>query len=259
MTSDVDRLPPKDPVLAAVDLRAGAEARTLLQQVLDQCRRSRAVVVFDLDSTLLDNKPRQARIMADYGREHGVTALAGSLREHWTGGWDFRVAMRNAGLPAADIEVHAEPYRALWRERFFSSEYCRLDEPTPGALEFAKAVREAGGRVLYVTGRHEGMREGTVACFARVGLPLPDGDAVQLWMKPTQDEDDDHFKARVHAELPKAGEVVAVFDNEPTHVNDYRRSLPHALVIHLATDHSLREVFVERGIPSIGDFTAWEG
>ena len=97
-----------------------------------------------------------------------------------------------------------------------------------------------------------------MACFARLGLPLPDGDAVQLWMKPTQDEDDDHFKARVHAELPRAGDVVAVFDNEPTHVNDYRRSLPHAVVIHLATDHSLREVFVDRAIPSIADFVGWE-
>ena len=258
MTADANASAPKDPVLAAVDLRLGPQARALLQEVLDRCRRPGAVVVFDLDSTLLDNKPRQARIMADYGQEHGVPALAGSRREHWTGGWDFREAMRNAGLPEAEIEAHVEPYRALWRERFFTSQYCPLDEPTPGAVVFVDAVRATGARVLYVTGRHEGMRAGTLACFARVGLPRPDGDAVQLWMKPSVEEEDDHFKARVHAELPRAGEVVAVFDNEPTHVNDYRRSLPKALVIHLATDHSLREVFVAAGIPSISDFTGWE-
>lgn len=258
MTPDANSSAPKDPVLAAVDLHQGAQARALLQEVLERCRRPGAVAVFDLDSTLLDNKPRQARIMAEYGQEHGVPALAGSRREHWTGGWDFREAMRNAGLPAAAIEAHVEPYRAVWRERFFTSEYCHLDEPTPGAVAFVGAVRRTGARVLYVTGRHEGMRAGTEACFARVGLPLPDGDAVQLWMKPSVEEDDDHFKVRVHGQLRSAGEVVAVFDNEPTHVNDYRRSLPDAQVIHLATDHSLREVFVERGIPSIADFTAWE-
>jgi hypothetical protein len=249
--------PPHDPVLAAVDLRQGPAARALLQEVLDRCRTPRAVVVFDLDSTLLDNKPRQACIMAEYGREHGVPALAGSRREHWTAGWDFRHAMRNTGLPEAAIEAHAEPYRVLWRDRFFTSEYCRLDEPLAGAVEFVRAVREVGGRVLYVTGRHEGMRTGTEECFARVGLPQSDGDAVQLWMKPTLEEDDDGFKARVHAELPRAGEVVAVFDNEPTHVNDYRESLPHARVVHLATDHSLRNVLVAREIPSIADFSAW--
>jgi hypothetical protein len=255
--NDANRPAPKDPVLAAVDLRSGAAARALLQEVIDRCHRPRAVVVFDLDSTLLDNKPRQARIMAEYGREHGAPALAGSRREHWTGGWDFRVAMRNAGLPEAEIEAHAEPYRELWRERFFTSEHCRVDEPTAGAVAFVKAVRDAGGRVLYLTGRHEGMRAGTEDCFARVGLPRPDGDAVQLWMKPSLEEDDDGFKARVHVELPRAGVVQAVFDNEPTHVNEYRRGLPDALVIHLATDHSLREVFVLPGIPSIADFTAW--
>jgi beta-phosphoglucomutase-like phosphatase (HAD superfamily) len=257
MNADAYDPPPHDPVLAAVDLRREAEARALLQDVLDRCRRPRAVVVFDLDSTLLDNKPRQAQIMAEYGQAHGVPALAGSRREHWTGGWDFRHAMRNAGLPAAEVDAHVEPYRALWRDRFFTSAYCRLDEAVAGAVAFVRAVREAGGRVLYVTGRHEGMRTGTEECFARVGLPLPDGDAVQLWMKPSAEEDDDHFKTRVHGQLPRAGEVVAVFDNEPTHVNDYRKSLPDALVIHLATDHSLREVFVTAGIPSIADFSAW--
>lgn len=257
MTADAYPTPPLDPVLAAVDLRKGAHACALLQEVLDRCRRPHAVVVFDLDSTLLDNKPRQARIMAEYGREHGVPALEGSRREHWTGGWDFRHAMRNAGVPESDIDAHVEPYRALWRDRFFTSEYCRLDEAIAGAVAFVHAVRQAGGRVLYVTGRHEGMRAGTEECFTRLDLPLPDGDAVQLWMKPSLEEDDDHFKARVHAELPRAGEVVAVFDNEPTHVNDYRKSLPDALVIHLATDHSLREVFVAPGIPSIADFSTW--
>jgi hypothetical protein len=249
---------PADPVLAAVDLRQGPAARALLGSVVARCRRPDAVAVFDLDSTLLDNKPRQARIMAEYGREHGVPALAHSRREHWTGGWDFRHAMRNAGLPEAEIEAHVEPYRALWRDRFFTSEHCRVDEATPGAVAFVRAVRAAGARVLYVTGRHEGMREGTLACFARVGLPMPDGDGVQLWMKPSLDEDDDAFKARVHDRLADAGDVVAVFDNEPTHVNDYRRGLPGALVVHLATDHSLREVFVAPEIPSIADFTAWE-
>jgi hypothetical protein len=257
MTVVADPAAPHDPVLAAVDLRQGAQARRLLQDVLDRCRHPRAVVVFDLDSTLLDNKPRQARIMAEYGREHGVPSLAGCRREHWTAGWDFRHAMRNTGLPQAEIEAHAEPYRECWRERFFTSEYCRLDEPLRGAVAFVQAVRQAGGRVLYVTGRHEGMREGTLDCFARVGLLVPDGDAVQLWMKPSMDEEDDDFKARVHADLPRAGDVQAVFDNEPTHVNDYQRSLPHARVIHLATDHSLRDVYVEPGIPSIADFSAW--
>lgn len=245
-----------DPVLAAVDLREGDDARVLLQQVLDRARQPGSVVVFDLDSTLLDNKTRQAKIMAEYGQRHGLDTLAASRAEHWQG-WDYRIAMRSAGLPEDQLEIHAEPYRELWRELFFTSEYCRVDEAIPGAVAFVAAVREAGARVLYVTGRHEGMRAGSVECFGRHGFPVPDGDRVQLWMKPTLEEHDDDYKARVHADLLKVGTVVAAFDNEPIHVNDYRRSFPQALVVHLATDHSMRDTLVEPGIPSIADFRAW--
>lgn len=245
-----------DPVLAAVDLRTGADARALLQQVLDRCGAPHAVAVFDLDSTLLDNKTRQARIMAEYGERHGVAALARSRAEHWEG-WDYRVAMRNAGLPPDQVEAHVEPYRALWRELFFTSEYCRLDTPVRGSVAYMQAVRETGARICYVTGRHEAMRAGSEDCFAQHGLPGPDGDRVQLWMKPTLEEHDDDYKARVHADLPGLGTVVAVFDNEPMHVNDYRRSFPEALVVHLATDHSMRDTLVDPGIPSIADFGSW--
>lgn len=247
---------PLDPVLTAIDLRHGPSATALLHEVIERCRRPDAVAVFDLDSTLLDNKPRQARILAEYGREHGVPSLAGSLPEHWTG-WDFRVAMRNAGLPEAELEAHVEPYRTCWRDRFFTSEYCRVDEEVTGAAAFVRAARAAGARVIYLTGRHEGMRPGTVECLDRLSFPPPDADGVQLWMKPSLEEDDDAFKARVHGRLPRMGRVEAVFDNEPTHVNDYRRSFPEALVVHLATDHSLREVLVDAGIPSIADFGAY--
>lgn len=247
-----------DPVLAAIDLRQGADATALLHETIERSRRPGAIVVFDLDSTLLDNKPRQARILAEYGREHGVSSLADSRPEHWTG-WDFREAMRAAGLPEAEVEAHVEPYRVCWRERFFTSEYCRVDEPVAGAVPFVGAVRDAGATVIYLTGRHEGMRDGTVECLARLAFPTPglESDAVRLWMKPSLDEEDDDFKARIHVDLPRAGRVEAVFDNEPTHVNDYRRSFPSALVIHLATDHSMRSVLVDRGIPSIADFGAY--
>lgn len=246
-----------DPVLAAVDLRRGADANALLHQVIEHGQRqgAGAVAVFDLDSTLLDNKPRQAKIMAEYGTRNNVPTLAACQPEHWEG-WDFVLAMTNAGLPAAETEPHVEPYRELWRSLFFTSEYCRFDEAVPGAVAYVAALRAAGLHICYVTGRHEGMRAGSVDNFARLGFPIPDGDAVQLWMKPTLEEHDDDYKARVHAELPtKAGPIVAAFDNEPTHVNDYRRSFPSAVVVHLATDHSMREFLVDSAIPSVADFT----
>ncbi|MFO0581461.1 MAG: hypothetical protein U0229_04235 [Anaeromyxobacter sp.] len=237
--------------------RPGDQA-VLLSAVLSRVRGTPgAVVVFDLDSTLLDNRPRQARIVRDYASLAGVPALLDARPEHWQG-WDLAVALSNAGLGPAGLEAHLGPARAFWRERFFTSAYCRLDAPIPGAPAFVAALARARAHVAYVTGRHRGMREGTVDCLARHGFPLP-GDRVELLMKPDPELGDDAWKDAACAEVERLGEVVAAFDNEPAHVNLYARAFPDALAVHLDTDHSGRPVKVLASVPSIRDFTLAEG
>src|SRR5690606_38781143 len=97
-----------------------ASSADLLSRVLEAARVPGALVVFDLDSTLLDNRPRQARILREYGVDHEVPLLADSRAEHWDG-WDPRVAMRATGLAEASVESHHAPFRAYWHERFFTS------------------------------------------------------------------------------------------------------------------------------------------
>ena len=48
--------------------------------------------------------------------------------------------------------------------------------------------------------------------------------------------------------------MIAAFDNEPTHVNDYRRRFPGAVIVHLATDHSGRPVELDPAVISIPHF-----
>src|SRR5947199_8698503 len=107
--------------------------RPLDPQVLDRtlaaARRlgDRGVVVFDLDAPLLDNRPRQARILREFGAAHGLPSLLDARPEHWEG-WDIRRAMANAGLTPDEVARWAEPAKTFWRECFFTSEYCRDDE-----------------------------------------------------------------------------------------------------------------------------------
>jgi hypothetical protein len=247
MPYPLGRFPVLEPPLAA----------ELLARVLDRAAAEGAagIVAFDLDSTLLDNRPRQADILREYGQLHGVAALAQHHADHWQG-WDARIAMANCGMPTDEIEAHIGPFRAYWKDRFFTSEYCVLDRPVAGAPAYVAAVLERGARVFYVTGRHEPMRRGTVACFEQTGFPVPDGDLVELLMKPELDEHDDTYKVRSHAMLRDRGLLLAAFDNEPAHINGYRESFPDAIHVHLATDHSPRDIPILPGIPSIVDFTA---
>ena len=46
--------------------------------------------------------------------------------------------------------------------------------PIPGAPEYLRRVTAANGRILYVTGRHAGMADGTLESFRAARFPLPD-------------------------------------------------------------------------------------
>jgi hypothetical protein len=233
------------------------ETEPLLERLLAGARTAgkTGLMVFDLDSTLLDNRPRQARIMRELGEQRGIPALQHCAPEHWEG-WDMRVAMRNAGVSADQIEPLYDDAREFWKHRFFTSEYCVDDVPVQGAVDFVAQVLGSGVVLAYVTGRHEAMREGTVGCFRRHGFPVPPGsdDRVHLLMKPELSLHDDVYKLDVQARLRTIGQLLAVFDNEPTHANGYRSAFPEATVVHLATDHSGRPVALLDGIVSIPHF-----
>lgn len=236
--------------------RIAADWHQTLEAVMRHAQRPGApVVVFDLDSTVFDNRPRQARIIREYGATVGLPALTKCHALHLTdGGWDLAAPFRAFDL-SAEYEAHALALKRFWATRFFSSEYCIDDIEVVGAPRYLSLLARTGARIVYVTGRHEAMREGSVRCFAKCGLPCPTTDgAVTLLMKAALSDEDDSYKRGAHTRLRAMGEVIAAFDNEPTHVNDYATAFPEALAVHLATDHSGRPVQLEARVISIPHF-----
>ena len=211
----------------------------VLRAALAAIHPDRPIAAFDLDSTILVNRVRQARIVREFGRLRGDARLC--------------------GLSQSEIEAVVPHVRDFWRDRFFTSEYCKDDTPAPGARDYLRAVVAAGGEILYITGRHQQMGPGTLESFRRAGFPLPGGDRVQLWLKPALADDDDRWKEICHARLQQLRGLACAFDNEPTHVNAYKRSFPDAVVVHLDTDHSRRPVEVHPDVPSIHDFVMEPG
>ena len=230
-----------------------------LGKILEQAKQlgSAAVLAFDLDSTLFDNLPRQALIVREYAEAHGLPGLEKCASEHFTSGWDLKSAMLSCGVSSAEADAHYPDLKRFWLARFFTGEYAVHDVVIRGAAAFVQAVAATGAQLCYVTGRPEEMREGTVESLRRGGLPLPGeraGERVRLLMKPVAMHDDDAFKRAAHTELATFGTLIAAFDNEPTHANDYRRTFPEATVVHLMTDHSNRPVALLEGIISAPHF-----
>jgi len=245
-----------------IDVPSGARAvpgnqTRILREALQAIRPERPAAAFDLDSTILSNKPRQARIVREFGRARGIAALSKCGPEAVVS-WDLRDTMRLCGLSADEAERLDADVRRFWFERFFTSEYCKEDEPIPGAADYLQRVLRAGGQILYITGRHTGMEAGTLEAFRRARFPMPDRDQVQLWLKPSLEDDDDRWKEVCHARLLGMSGVASAFDNEPMHVNAYKRAFPDAVVVHLDTDHSGRPVEVRPDVPSILDFRMTE-
>lgn len=239
-----------DPQTGAVPLTA-ASTTQLLDELLASA--GHGTFAFDLDSTLLNNRPRNAVIMSDFGVQQNEPLLASATAEHFTE-WSARKAMLKTGLPITTVKRLLDPYLVYWSERFFSSEYCQHDTGIPGASEFVTSVRDHGGTICYLTGRDEGMRAGTQSSLEKLGFPIPGSDGVRLLMKPDKDHSDDLFKAETLQKLAATGPVCAAFDNEPTHINSYRTAFPNAVCVHLLTDHSMRDVKLLANIVSISNF-----
>lgn len=226
-----------------------------LRAVLAEAKKvgAKGVLAFDLDSTVFDNRPRQSRIVREFGLARGFAALQRCDVSHWVSGWDLKAAMIACGLTPKEAEEIYKDAKAFWSDRFFTSEYCVDDVEVPGAGEFLGACVKTGVQLAYVTGRHEEMRAGTVACLKKCAMPLPGGN-VHLVMKPTLKESDDTWKRVAHQRIEGMGQLIAAFDNEPTHANDYASRFPSAVVVHLATDHSGRAVELLERVVSVPDF-----
>jgi hypothetical protein len=235
--------------------RIAVDWHRALEQVLARAAAlgPRGLVVFDLDSTVFDNRPRQARIVREFGQARGVARLAACQPFHFESGWDLAGACVACGLPRGEVDGLYRELKQFWAARFFTSDYCRDDIEVVGAPRYLHDVVKTRARVLYVTGRHEGMREGTVASMVKCRMVLP-GEGAELLMKPTEHSDDDEYKRTAHQRLTELGTVVAAFDNEPTHVNDYADRFQDAVAVHLATDHSGRPVPLRPTVVSVPHF-----
>jgi len=231
--------------------RAEGEAH-VLQAILDRLAELPGTVVFDLDSTLLDNRPRQAQILRDFGSLRGEPSFAALRPEHFED-WDLRRALGNAGVAAERVDALYDDLRAFWVRWFFSNAYCDRDVPIRGAPEFVNEIRRVGGQLVYLSGRPEGLLPGTVRSLRAHGFPPP-GEGVTILLKPEPTLFDDEWKSRACATVAALGSVTAAFDNEPTHINVYRAAWPEAVCVHLQTDHSGRPVELLPDIHAIPDF-----
>lgn len=230
---------------------ASPDQDAVLDRMIAQCEAAGegAVAVFDLDGCLFDNRPRILQIWRELASRTGQLALYQVEPEHFED-WTHARTFANAGMTAAEIEAALPVAEPAFFRHFFEGEYCVHDHPMPGARRVVWAAYTAGLEVVYLTGRHEEMREGSAQSIVRCGFPLGRPRS-RLVMKPDMETDDLSFKGEALREIATLGRPVLLVDNEPGNVNIFQESFPEALVVWVETDHSPRPISPLPRIPGI--------
>lgn len=111
------------------------------------CSAVTLCVGFDLDMTLIDPRPGMVRVIDALSAEHGLSLDAGGFAEAL--GPPLGVALRAAGAPEELIPELVPRFRALYPEHVIPRTVA-----LPGAAAALKAVADAGGRTVVVTGKY---------------------------------------------------------------------------------------------------------
>lgn len=235
----------------------GPAQKRLLDELLAEteaaARTGEALVVFDLDDTLFLTANRHLRILNEYAGliERKAPDAAQLLRaiQHEK----LRYAITDTAKEAGLADELVKDLKDFWFARFFKNPYLLEDAAIAGGPAFVEEVLGRGGRAVYMTGRDEGMREGTEASFKKRGYPL-DGKRASLFLKPRFDTPDVQFKAECVEKLKVMGLVTGTFENEPAHVNLFAAGFPSARHFLVETKHSGKPVAPHEKTIRIRDF-----
>lgn len=218
------------------------QSSDLLEKILQdiQSHGRKALVVFDLDSTLFDVSPRTQKILSDFTEDpqnrrlfpQSVEAMK-TLKVR-SQDWGVKQALIRHGLHTHPVDFH-QAVRQYWIDRFFSGDYLKHDRPLPGAVDFVKAVVATGARVVYLTGRDQA----TMLQASRMVLETHGFPPAELVLKPQKGSDDALFKVNWFSEQnPKDYATVYFFENEPVNIHHVSERHPEVKIVFVDSTHS---------------------
>lgn len=236
--------------------------RDFLQSLVARSRHDPAsgkpppVLVFDLDGTLMDNRPRSAAILHEIAGlwESRHPELSQKLRAASSDSLAYLLtdSLKLLGITALELVAEAEEY---WKSRFFRDEHLVHDVAIEGSVSFARDCYAEGATLVYLTGRDlPHMSVGTFRSLRDLGFPI--GVAgTEVILKPNAEMPDERFKREIAPKLRRIGHVVAAFDNEPGNCNVFLEAYPDCASVLVDTQHMPGAPPILEGVHVVAEFT----
>lgn len=206
----------------------------LREQVCPDPDRAAPFMVWDLDGTLFDNRPRTLAILHALAGEWAAPhpEWASLLRSLQVSDIHYRVEDTLVARGLQDQEAITRAQR-FWEDRFFQNDYLSYDVPMPGAAAYLAELKQRGGTIRYLTGRDEpNQGAGTRASLLRAGFPL-DREGKHLILKPHPAIGDVEFKRGVWRTIGQYGwnpnQVLVFVDNDPAQINAFLEVHPTSI------------------------------
>ncbi len=230
--------------------------KAVLERVAELARHGKkALVQVDLDLTALMPVERTVAALKSVGRKLGVPELENArslpmLPGYTTGAFDTFLretglrekyphlewgetgSSERAGTRYSRTSLYSQFREAYWygggsRETGYVG--LETDAATPGLADFVRRVREAGGEVVFNSGRGEQAETGTLEALRRAGIDSP-----HLLIGARPGMDGGQVKALRQAQLSELGRTVAVIDDRKRNREDLSAEAPDALFIAVA-------------------------
>ncbi len=228
--------------------------RTQAERALEGQART-PVVVFDLDGTLMDNRPRTAAIFREFAASLSAGDRERAARLATSAPDDLAYLVRDSlGQLGVTDETLIQAAEVFWKERFFADEHMKHDVALEGSVAFARACHDAGAICVYLTGRDLPlMGIGSFRSLRDLGFPIG-VPGTELVCKPVFSMPDEEFKRLEAPKLLRVGQLIASFDNEPGNCNVFLRHDPATVSVLLDTQHLPGAPPLDAGVHVIANF-----
>jgi len=215
-----------------------SETLTKIQQVA--VKTTNPVVIFDLDDTLFYSSSRSMIIFKElinsprFKQRYTEQLLKIAQIKESKIQYSIKETFLKSGITDENFINDA---LIFWKSKFFTNDYVKEDTPVEGGREYVLRLRKLGAKIIYLTGRDNTMRSGTIESLRDSGFPI-DGVNSILITKEKFNIPDIDYKKSAFRKIEKIGNVVAFFENEPKNSNAMIEYFQDGIAVLLDIKHS---------------------